>query len=269
MPELPEVETVARQLAPALQGRRLEKLRVLDAKLGTIGRGLGSSSILEVKRVGKQVVLRLEKGGRPVYLGVHLRMTGRLLVDHDGSTDTRHLRAVFELDHGRLFFRDPRRFGTIVRSMEPIVAPGIDPMKAEFRPDWLREVLSHSRSPLKTWMLRQDRITGIGNIYASEILFASGLHPLREARSLDAEECSRLHRETKRILQAAIRACGTTFSDFQDAQGVEGSYQKYLKVYNRRDENCSHCGGSIERIVQQQRSTWYCPRCQPLPKGTS
>ena len=138
---------------------------------------------------------------------------------------------------------------------------GVEPLSPELTPAVYAGLLDGSAQPLKPWLLRQDRLVGLGNIYASEILHAARLSPFREAGSLDRNEVRRLHGATRRILERAIRACGTTFSDFQDARGVEGSYQRYLAVYEREGRPCRRCRAPIERVVQQQRSTYYCPQC--------
>jgi formamidopyrimidine-DNA glycosylase len=138
----------------------------------------------------------------------------------------------------------------------------MDPLSPHLTPASLGRLIGESRQNVKAWLLRQDRLVGLGNIYASEILFVAGISPLREAGSLSPDEHGRLWRATRRVLRRAIRNCGTTFSDFQDAQGLTGSYQHYLKVYGREDEPCPACRTPVVRIVQQQRSTYYCPRCQ-------
>ncbi|NJN63501.1 MAG: hypothetical protein HC882_00595 [Acidobacteria bacterium] len=135
-------------------------------------------------------------------------------------------------------------------------------------PDWacrsFNRLLRNARQPLKTWLLRQDRLVGIGNIYASEILHEAGLDPFRAGGELEPVETRRLHRALKAVLRRAIRYCGTTFSDFQDAHGVTGSYQTRLRVYGREGEPCKRCGAPIVRVSQAQRSTYYCSaRCSP------
>jgi len=269
MPELPEVETVARQLAPGLVGRTVRGLTLLDPRLrngrtpAVAGRRIGS-----VSRSGKRVLIELSpRRGRQdgLWLAVHLRMTGRLLrIEDRAPTDRSHLRARMRLDRGELLFFDPRRFGTWswYRSREAAQPEGMDPLSRGLTPRKLADMTRGSRQNLKAFLLRQDRLVGIGNIYASEILHAARLSPLREAGSLDHDELRRLRSSTRRILERAIRNCGTTFSDFQDAHGVEGSYQHYLAVYDRGGEPCRRCRRDILRIVQQQRSTFYCAGCQ-------
>ena len=264
MPELPEVETVARQLAPHLKGRTVERFRILDPLLRKEPTPrLNGKTIGEVRRAGKQVLFAFE-GGRPLWLTVHLRMTGRLIWSADASADDPYLRARFDLDRGALLFADTRRFGTFhwhrdLASTEP---PGIDPVGEAFTADWLAAVAKRAKQPLKSFLLRQDRIVGIGNIYASEICWDARLSPRRKAASLRPSEVDRLHASTRKILLRAIDNCGTTFSDFQDAHGLTGSYQQYLAVYAREGEACPRCDGPVRRIVQQQRSTYYCGGCQ-------
>jgi len=278
MPELPEVETVARQLHPLIAGRRVKSLRLHDPLLGPIPTGrVRGSRVAGVARLGKQVVLSLERKTRTsprLWLAVHLRMTGRLIWRPGGepAPDPRHRRASLVLDGGVVDFVDPRRFGVIRLTGKgaEIAPPGVDPMSDGFTPGMLRRLLEGSGQEIKAWLLRQDRITGLGNIYASEILFRSRIHPMRPAGSLDRAEIRRLHGATVTILRRAIRHCGTTFSDFQDAVGESGAFQQYLQVYGHAGEPCRRCGKTVEREVQQGRSTFFCPVCQPatgLGKG--
>jgi formamidopyrimidine-DNA glycosylase len=266
VPELPEVETVARQLAPSLEGRRILSVALIDPKLDdpALVADLPGRPIRDVRRMGKQVVLELGGDGRR-WLCVHLRMTGRLQVVAAPPTPaTLPLRATLELDRGWLLFTDPRRFGTLrlVASRSRARPAGAEPLSRRFTASVLTGLIAGSRTPIKPWLLRQDRIVGLGNIYASEILFAARIAPDRSAVSLDRDEVRRLHRATRRILRAAIDACGTTFSDFQDARGVSGGYGRYLAVYGREGEPCRRCGEPVVRFVQQQRATFWCPECQ-------
>lgn len=266
MPELPEVETVARQLASRLNGRTVQRLTLRDPKLRGARRTptVRGRTVERVFRHGKQVAFDFGagRGKKPRYLLVHLRMTGRLIFDPEPVART-HVRARFDLDRGRLLFVDPRRFGTFAWYGSLDEAPqAVDPVGPEFTAERLAQLLQGSRQEVKVWLLRQDRLVGLGNIYASEILFAARLSPFKRVDRLTRDEIARLHRATRRILVRAIDSCGTTFSDFQDARGVEGSYQDFLKVYAREGKPCRRCRIPIERRVQQQRSTFYCPACQ-------
>jgi len=269
MPELPEVETVARQLAPFVEGRAVRSLAILDPLLRAERAPRVAGRTLErVYRSGKRVLFEfspLAGGTRPLALAVHLRMTGRLLWESGGVRHAHdHLRARFRLDGGDLLFADTRRFGTFhwYPSAAHARPDGLEPLSPELTSRRLGELIGDSRQQLKVWLLRQDRLVGLGNIYASEILHRAALSPFRSAGSLTADELKRLHGATRRTLRRAIENCGTTFSDFQDARGVEGSYQQFLAVYDREGETCRRCGDSILRVVQQQRSTYHCPGCQ-------
>lgn len=269
MPELPEVETVARGLSPLLVGRRVKKLEVFDQKLAVKPRQLPRNrAIQSVQRHGKEIVLDLcDTAARParLWLCVHLRMTGRLIwMPPPYSPPERHLRARIALDQGDLLFIDARRFGTLrlLHDLTDAFPPGLEPLSPEFTPTIMAGLLGQSTQEIKPWLLRQDRLVGLGNIYASEILFAAKISPLRPAGSLSKAETRRLHNNTRRILERAIKYCGTTFSDFQDGRGQSGRFRRFLKVYGRDGAACRRCGQPIERIVQQGRSTFYCPSCQ-------
>lgn len=283
MPELPEVETVARQLAPLVAGRRVARLLIHDrAKLARPGVRLAERRVGRVLRVGKRVLIELlpvaAEGagtaaavarsaveGDALWLAVHLRMTGRLVFGDGPPADAprAHVRAELVLDRGVVSFIDPRRFGTFewLRALDEAAPPAVDPTEEAFTPECLAALLQGSPQPLKTWLLRQDRLVGIGNIYASEILWHARLSPFRAAGRLKREEIGRLHAATRAVLAAAIEACGTTFSDFQDAHGLTGSYQSFLAVYEREGEPCPRCGAAVARRTQAQRSTYWCPEC--------
>ncbi len=270
MPELPEVETVARQLAPHLKGRTVRSLRILDPLLRAQPTPrLRGRKIVDVRRSGKQVLFEFapaSRTGHPLWLTVHLRMTGRLIWASNPVAEAKEdrVRARFGLDHGALLFADTRRFGTFrwfadERETRP---EGVDPLSEAMTVERLSEMASRARQNMKAFLLRQDKIVGLGNIYASEILYDARISPRRRATALRPTEIKRLHGSTRKILRRAIENCGTTFSDFQDAHGLTGSYQQYLGVYDREHETCDRCGGTIRRIVQQQRSTYYCGGCQ-------
>lgn len=269
MPELPEVETVARQLDLVLPGRRLLGLEVRDPRLDhlrPLAPRLAGARLGSVRRGGKRVLLSLlEADGRPRgWLAVHLRMTGRLLDGDAGDPDPAHLRLRLELDPGRLDFADARRFGTVEWITDPAALrpPGLDPFEPACSASALAARAAGSRTPLKAWLLDQTRVTGLGNIYACEILHACGVSPHRPAGALSPADWSLLRREMRRILRLAIRHCGTTFRDFQDSRGVEGSFAAFLRVYGRTGEPCRRCGGTVVRETQGGRGSWWCPSCQ-------
>ena len=269
MPELPEVETVARQLAECIGGRTITGVTIRDSLLTPdrpermVGR-----QILRVSRSGKQVRVDLGQPGATepdLLVLIHLRMTGRLLAASEPPNgDGRHVRAVVDLDRGFLHYIDPRRFGTI-RVMTPDrfePGPGVEPLERTFSVHTLARLAAGGRQQVKPWLMRQDRLVGIGNIYASEILYAAGLSPFAVVGELTGDQLHALHREIRRVLRRAIRWCGTTFSDFQDANGQSGRFARMLCVYGRDGQPCRACGRPIEKSVQQGRSTFYCPACQ-------
>ncbi len=269
MPELPEVETIVRQLAPVLPGLVVREVQVLDARLGVPQpeRARGRK-VRGVTRRGKVVAIELgpaPRDGEGLWLCFHLRMTGRLFyAPRIGPEDRRRLRARVRLSKGSLWFCDLRRLGTmhLCRKVEEVAPQGVEPLSRELTARRLAELLGQSKQGLKLWLMRQDKVAGIGNIYAAEILFAAGLHPERPAGSLCPDEVRRLHRAIRGVLRRAIAFCGTTVSEYRDAQGDEGSFQNFLKVYGREGEPCLRCGAKIKRIGQQNRSTYFCPRCQ-------
>ena len=269
MPELPEVETVARGLAPLISGLRVLRLDVFDRKLAVQPDQLGPGLVVrKVTRIGKEVVIHLAQPRvrRPVrWLCVHLRMTGRLIwTEHSPTGNHRHLRARIVLDRGNLLFFDSRRFGTlrVLDEIDGAFPSGVDPLADEFTLERLSELLDGSRQQIKPWLMRQDRLVGLGNLYASEICFLARLSPFHPAGELKPSQVERLHRVTRRLLARAITYCGTTFSDFQDSRGQRGRFRRFLSVYDREGKPCRRCRTLVMRVIQQGRSTFYCPECQ-------
>ncbi|MBI3992110.1 MAG: bifunctional DNA-formamidopyrimidine glycosylase/DNA-(apurinic or apyrimidinic site) lyase [Candidatus Lambdaproteobacteria bacterium] len=271
MPELPEVETIVRELNAAVTGRRIERVRVLRADAlgevppGVFAQRLAGRAIAGIERRGKYLIFRLEPRR---FLVAHLRMTGKFALSPALASPAPHHRVWFGLDDGALLvFQDARCFGTlrVVDSLADAVqleGLGVEPLSRDFTAAWLARALGQSRAPLKSWLLHQGHIAGLGNIYAAEILFAARLSPRRPANSLNAHEVQRLLRATRRVLRLAIRKNGTTISDFARVDSKRGEFQHLLKVYGRADEACAVCRTPIARIVQAQRSTFYCPQCQ-------
>ncbi|MGD2045782.1 MAG: bifunctional DNA-formamidopyrimidine glycosylase/DNA-(apurinic or apyrimidinic site) lyase [Gemmatimonadota bacterium] len=278
MPELPEAETIVRGLRPALVGRAITATDVVHADVlrepaGRFTRDVAEREILEVDRRGKNVVMRLS-GDR--VLAVNLGMTGRLLPSAGNGGDpmsSTHPAVVFELDDGeRLVFDDTRRFGTVECLpggvwLERSERMGPEPLAASFTGEMLWERLRRSRSPVRSWLLDQKRIAGIGNIYANEALHLAGVHPQRPARSVTRAEAGALHRGVRRVLREAINAGGTTLRDYRNASGGEGLYGRRLLVYGRDGQPCSRCHSEIRRVVFGGRSAFYCPGCQPRRRG--
>lgn len=274
MPELPEAETITRQVADDLLGRRVTGVRVSHDDIlmnrpdeRAFARDVVGRSVTGVERRGKYPLLWLD-GDR--VLQVQLRMTGRLLVREERPDPERysHLAAELELDDGRtLYYDDQRRLGGLKllrrREWEEQEADlGPEPVDADFGPDVLAGVLEGRRAAIKNLLMDQARVAGVGNIYASEALFRAGIDPRRPARELGREETGRLAAVLRRVLEEAIRHAGTSFRDFVGADGRPGDFQRHVRVYGREGEPCPGCGGAVRRITQSGRSTFLCPRCQ-------
>jgi formamidopyrimidine-DNA glycosylase len=276
MPELPEVETIRRQLAPELEGRRIEQLDVLDgrwcepAEPSALEDAVRGRRIERVARRGKYLVLELED---EVYVVMHLRMTGNLFLSHDDERP--HLRARFLLEGGkRLFFVDVRRFGTGVvllgsdsRDEYFDARLGPEPLDPEFTAEALREMARGRRAPVKAFLLNQERIAGVGNIYADEALFRAKIHPLRPVGSLRRPQLAALRDAVVASLQAGIDAKGASIDDFRHSDGAEGSFQDEFLAYGREGEPCVRCGRPIRKARVAGRGTYFCSYCQRAPRA--
>ncbi len=287
MPELPEVETVVRQLEPEVEGRRIERLEVLDERWARpvppleLEAAVSAGTVERLGRRGKYILLGLD-GGRTLVM--HLRMTGNLILregeemldpsegrrlyESERSTEERHLRARFVLDDGReLWFTDPRRFGEAFLIdddglEERFARLGVEPFSPEFTPAALGEMAAGRTAPLKSFLLDQSGVAGVGNIYADEALFRAELHPLSPAGSMKPEHAEALRDAVVAALEAGIDAGGSSIDDYRDARGERGSMQDEFLVHTREGEDCPRCGGTIVRIVVGGRSTYFCPGCQ-------
>jgi len=275
MPELPEVETVARGLRASLTGRTVVGTEVRWARSvvppdpAAFAQRLTGQTVLDVERRGKWVVITLSGGDT---LLVHLRMSGRLMLESEACLNDRHLRVLLLLDDDRrLHFSDQRKFGRMVLTAKPeqvVGNLGPEPLGDGFTPERFGEMLSRRRGRIKPLLLNQRFVAGLGNIYTDEALWRSGIHPLRHADTLSAAEVQRLHRAIQSVLQAAIASGGTTLPDrtYQQADGRAGEFADRLAVYGRVGQPCPRCGVTIERTRVSQRGTHFCPRCQPLPE---
>jgi formamidopyrimidine-DNA glycosylase len=275
MPELPEVETICRQLAPHLEGRRLTQVEIRDPRWTrpvepqTVEMGLRGAVVERVSRSGKYLVWTLS---RERYLLMHLRMTGALLFDP--SVDPPHLRAHFTLDSGqRLIYVDPRRFGTghlvvgsAARDAYLESRLGVEPFTPAFTAEHLRRLARGRTAPVKSFLLDQRRIAGVGNIYADEALFRAGIHPLRPAGRVTPAQWVGLRDAIEGALAAGIEAKGATIDDFRHVDGARGSFQDRFLVHRRGGEPCQRCGRTIRKIVVGGRGTYVCERCQPRPR---
>jgi formamidopyrimidine-DNA glycosylase len=287
MPELPEVETVARQLEPELEGRRVKSLEVLDERWSRpvpateLGGVVGGRTIESLGRRGKYLLLGFD-GGQTLVM--HLRMTGNLvlvegedvldpsegrrLYEAERSASARHLRARFVLDDGReLWFTDPRRFGEAFlidddRLGERFAKLGVEPLSPEFTPAALGAMATGRTAPLKSFLLDQSGVAGIGNIYADEALYRARLHPLSPAGSMKPEDLVALRDAIVAALEAGIDHGGSSIDDYRDGRGEKGTMQNEFLVHTREGQPCPSCDGEIVRIVVGGRSTYFCPSCQ-------
>jgi len=273
MPEMPEVETICRSLETYLTGRRIDRVEVLLPRqikwpsAEEFAARVEGEKILNVKRRAKYILLELTGGSTLI---VHLRMTGRLVYHADAPTTAKHDRLIFRLDNGAaLVYADTRTLGAIyclrlgeesrVKGLQTL---GPEPLSAEFTPEFLKNICAAKHRKIKPALLDQSFIAGLGNIYADEALFLAGIHPLRTTDSLTAREIEELHRAVNEVIAAGIKDGGTTFRDYQNAEGQKGSHQDHLFVYQKDGEPCQKCGQTIERMVIGGRSAHFCPGCQ-------
>jgi formamidopyrimidine-DNA glycosylase len=256
MPELPEVETLSRQLQKKICGGKILATEVYDDKLAHV-KDVKGKKVLAVERAGKMIAIILDDGNSII---VHLRMTGRLLWQED-SVRLKHSRWRITFADGNVFLIDPRRFATvnILKKVES------DSGKDIFKEFDLKAFLKNHgrrRTKVKSLIMDQRAVAGIGNIYACEILHRTGIHPERVTATLTKDDWEKVFRQAKVVLKTAIQTRGTSISDWRDLYGLKGENQHELKAYGREGKRCSICGGTICRIKQGGRSTFYCPDCQ-------
>jgi formamidopyrimidine-DNA glycosylase len=296
VPELPEVETVRRQLEPEVVGQTIAELEVLDDRWtqpddpARVAAAIGGRRIEAVERRGKYLILRL---AGDVALVMHLRMTGNLLLKpadlvgeaaaldlmearqfggprlYPTHPEARHLRALVRLESGdELWFTDPRRFGTggafEAEALEAYLDArlGIEPLSPALTAEALLELAGSRTAPLKSFLLSQEGVAGIGNIYADEALHIAGLHPLSPVGSMKPEHAEALRVGIIEALEAGLANSGASMNDYLDSRGEKGSMQDEFLVHTREGQECPRCGGTIERIVVGGRSTYFCPECQ-------
>lgn len=261
MPELPEVETVVRTLAPHVVGRTILEARFFSPHAAAhrpeeLAARLQGRRIHAVRRVGKFIVADLDSG----VLSVHLRMTGKLLWNAVPGPFTR---ALLELDSGSVLFDDVRQFGRMEWAEGiPANVARLGPDPLEIQPAEFAARLRAHRGAAKPLLLNQAFVAGLGNIYVDEALFRAGVHPLAHASRLSHARALRLHAAVVEVLSEAIAAGGSSISDYADAQGRQGGFQRFHRVYGREGEPCQKCGTPVCRIVAGQRGTHFCPRCQ-------
>jgi formamidopyrimidine-DNA glycosylase len=285
MPELPEVETIRRQLAPLVSGRRLVRLEVLDPRWSRplapadLVAALEGRLVESLGRRGKYLLWHFEGD---VHLAQHLRMTGTILAEPDPEPVHTRVRMELSPRQGtgaaaggplRLVIADARRFGTgelllgsdaLARFLEDRL--GLEPFDDGFTGEHLRALARGRTAPVKALLLDQRRIAGVGNIYADEALHRAGIHPRRPAGRLTRDQQERLREAIIAALRAGIDARGASIDDYRDIDGVKGSFQDRFRVYGREGEPCAECGGPITKLVVAGRGTYVCETCQPRPR---
>jgi len=275
MPELPEVETIRRHLAPRVEGRVLARLEVSDARWcrplagEEVAAAVAGRRVEALERRGKYLIWALEDD---IHLMLHLRMTGTLLFDP--PVPPRHARVRFAFDDGHeLIFDDPRRFGTGelalgTEAREAFFAArlGVEPLGPDFTSAHLYALTRLSRAPVKAFLLDQRKLAGVGNIYADEALFRARIHPLRPARRLSRGQVAALHDAIVASLEEGLAAKGASIDDFRDPDGVQGSFQDRFLIHLRVGEPCLVCGRPVRKLRAAGRGTYVCERCQPRPR---
>jgi formamidopyrimidine-DNA glycosylase len=275
VPELPEVETIRRALAPRVEGRALARVEVFDARWtrprppAEVVAALTGRRVRRLGRRGKYLVWELDG---EVFLVQHLRMTGALL--YDPPAEPLHARARIALDDGhRLVYDDPRRFGTGELAagragLEAFLVArlGVEPLAPGFTAQHLRALGRRSRAPIKAFLLDQRRVAGVGNIYADEALFRAGIHPLRQTGRLTRAQWEALRGGVVDSIEAGIAADGASIDDYRDPDGVRGRFQDEFLVHRRAGQPCPACGAPIVKLVAAGRGTYACERCQPRPR---
>jgi formamidopyrimidine-DNA glycosylase len=282
VPELPEVETIRRQLAPELERRRLEHAAVLDARWcepappEAIADALDGRRVERLGRRGKYLIVTFEDD---VHLVMHLRMTGNLLLTAPGDAepDPPHTRVRFELEDGRrLLFVDVRRFGTgdVLLGSDALAdyfesRLGVEPLGPDFTADALKALARGRKQPVKAFLLNQERVAGVGNIYADEALFRAKIHPLRPVGTLRRPQVEALRDAVVESLELGIDSKGASIDDYRHVDGARGSFQDRFLVHLREGEPCPRCGTRIKKMRAAGRGTYICPSCQRRPKSSA
>ena len=271
MPELPEVETVKNELLSHVVGRSISQVTLLwegmlrQPAAAEFHHRIAGKKITGLSRRGKYLIFSLQNGASLI---VHLKMSGSLLIGR-GSPPPRHTRAIIHLNNGTsVFFRDPRKFGTIqlVEEKADILGRlGPEPLAPGFTPEKLAERLSRRQAPIKAVLIDQSFVAGIGNMYADEALFSARINPLRPAGNLSPAEVRRLHNAIQQVLRSAIGYRGASVSTYLRPSGEPGTAHFHFQVAHQGGRPCPACGTAIQRIPIRSRGSYYCPRCQPEP----
>lgn len=272
MPELPEVETVCRSLRPHLLGRSVRRIQVLEPRLripvnASKLRSLEGKRIEAISRIAKYILLHLSDDA--VWL-FHLGMSGKLICVEPSVARRKHDHIIVDLDSGaELRYHDPRRFGLSLvakkdslEDLPQLRHVGLDPFDPGLNGEYLFRFTRASQRRIRDLLLDQQIVAGLGNIYANEILSLAGIKPTARAHRLNRRQVGEIAATIPRLLSDAIRWCGTSFSDYRDADDRSGEFQNHLRVYDRHGERCRDCSGVIKRIPIGNRSAFYCPACQ-------
>ncbi|MEA2428962.1 MAG: formamidopyrimidine-DNA glycosylase [Thermoleophilaceae bacterium] len=277
MPELPEVETIRRHLAPHVEGRVVERMEVLDPRWSEpappdeLSAAVEGRRVERVSRRGKYLDWELED---EVHLVMHLRMTGNILLVRPEDPQPPYVRVQIALDSGeRALFTDPRRFGTGIVLLGDAARDayfserlGVEPLSPDFTAEGLRAVARGRKQPVKAFLLSQERIAGVGNIYADEALFRARIHPQRPVGSLTRPQLEALRAAVVESLVAVIDARGASIDDFRHPDGARGSFQDCFLIHLREGEPCVRCGRTVKKMRAAGRGTYVCERCQPRPR---
>jgi formamidopyrimidine-DNA glycosylase len=272
MPELPEVETVCRSLRPHVVGRTISRVRVLEPRLRVMAsardhEALTGKRVEEVARLAKYILLNLSDGHVWIF---HLGMSGKLICVAPDTARRKHDHIIATLEDGvELRYHDPRRFGLSLvtekdrlHELPQLRHVGLDPFDPALNAEYLFRSTRGSERRIRDLLLDQQIIAGLGNIYANEILSMSGIKPSARAHRLTRKQVEILAAAIPKLLADAIRWCGTSFSDYRDADDKSGEFQNHLRVYDRCGEKCRACSGLIKRVALGNRSAYYCPSCQ-------
>ena len=278
MPELPEVETVLRGLRARALGRRVREVEVrhpgaIAGNAEDFARHIEGRLIQSLERKGKALAVKLaaEDHGPPHYLLIRLGMTGQLTVNPADAPFETHTHVRLSLDDGKeeVRFRDPRRFGRLrccTQEELKAIFGRLGPDAQLITEAQFRAAMCSRQGAIKSWLMNQQMLAGLGNIYADEALFLARIHPLAQPGRVPPEKARALYKAVKRVLERAVAMQGTSFSDYIDLEGRPGNYTPRLRVYQRTGEACRRCKHPIRRVVIAGRSSHFCPRCQPRPR---
>jgi len=267
MPELPEVETTKNGLEKLLINKTIRKVEIINSNLRwivdqSIKFKINNQTIRSFSRRGKYILFNLDKG----YLMIHLGMSGKINVVNINEPLKKHDHFLLYLNNKVMRFNDPRRFGSIfyLNSLDHklLNSLGVEPLEDSFHENYLFENSRNKKQNVKAFIMDSKIVVGVGNIYACESLYKAEINPKTKANKVSKKRYILLTENIKRVLTKAIKAGGTTLQDFAKVDGKPGYFSQELSVYGRENENCYTCNGKIKRIVQNQRSTFYCPKCQ-------